>query len=114
MIRKFPFVALVILLSAPVAQAKGWYILDFGKAECRRPDILSNTPEELIKSLRSHDIIPEIKIIHPYDGSKVVEIENMLNGERVAMIYFTSIKMCNKLLKHFEKNGKIVPNNELN
>lgn len=114
MTRKFIFVAVISLLSTPIAQAKGWYILDFGKAECRRPDVLSNTPANLVKSLRKSGIVPEVKLIHAYDGSKVVEIKNMLHGEPVAMFYFTSIKMCNKLLKHFEDNGKIVPDNKLN
>jgi hypothetical protein len=100
------------------AQAREWYILDFGKGVCTlSPQGI--TPDIEVQWMRSSPQFlgpPNVDVIHDTKDGSVLGV-NIVGtyqaGNQVQMLFATSMSSCNGALKWFVEQGQVVNRAEL-
>lgn len=100
------------------AEARQWYILDFGKGYCRlSPEGL--TPDQEVQWMRNSSQFsgpPTVNVIHNENDGSVLGVSivgTYQAGNQVQLIFATSMNACQGALNYFASKGQLVNRAEL-
>ena len=105
-----------VLASAHAAEARQWWVLDFGQGYCH---VINFTPDDFVQAARQNSELsgpPTVNVIRSdYDGSVlgVSVVDTYKTGNQVQMLFATSPGACQGALNYFRSKGEVVNRNEL-
>ncbi len=103
------FLALVLL--APAAHARAWYILDYSNGTCEAAEAVlpqAPTPEQYHAQLREEGTTDVVKVTKDDAGEVVmVAVAISRDGSPVTMMWFPAANVCEKVRKAEVANGSL-------
>lgn len=111
-------VAAGLIAACGSAEARQWYVLNFGSGYCQvSPQGI--TPDQEVQWMRNSPQFngpPNVNVIHSdYDGSVlgVNIVGTYTTGNQVQLLFATSMGACQGALNYYAKRGELVNRSEM-